>query len=161
MDLDQPEDATMVREARPEFIARVVSGDTSSAKEAAAGLDAVREIQGERSQTALNEASCRSERRLVSDLDLCCRERDPLVTWQRSVWGNAQLGGTSSLHSVAPNDLLPGLGDIATCAGGFDCGSTECSGSISGDVQLLPSRCGHLLGIEAWQHIQRAHDSHL
>jgi hypothetical protein len=28
MDLDQPEDATMVREARPEFIARVVSGDT-------------------------------------------------------------------------------------------------------------------------------------
>src|SRR5262249_23747461 len=30
MDLDEPEDASMVRQARPEFIARVVSGDTSA-----------------------------------------------------------------------------------------------------------------------------------
>src|SRR5512135_2328780 len=29
MDMDEPEDATMVRQARPEFIAGVVSGDTS------------------------------------------------------------------------------------------------------------------------------------
>jgi hypothetical protein len=32
MDLDEPEDATMVRETRPEFIARVVSGDTRKRK---------------------------------------------------------------------------------------------------------------------------------
>ena len=32
MDMDEPEDATMVRQARPEFIARVVSGDTRMGK---------------------------------------------------------------------------------------------------------------------------------
>jgi RHS repeat-associated protein len=30
MDMDEPEDAPMVRQARPEFIARIVSGDTSA-----------------------------------------------------------------------------------------------------------------------------------
>ena len=86
------------------------------AKEAAAGLDAVREVQSKRPHSALNQAERRSERGLIGNLDPCFAERDSLVAQQRSAWGDAPLGGTGGFHCFTPMDLVTGLGDIETFA---------------------------------------------
>ena len=98
----------------------------SGTAEEAAGLHAVREVQGKRPHSALNEAERRSERGLIGNLDPCFAERDSLVARQRSAWGDAPLGGTSGFNCFTPMDLVTGLGEIETFAGRLYRRAPEC-----------------------------------
>jgi hypothetical protein len=130
---------------------------SGSAHEASTGLNTVGEIQSKRPESVLNEASRRSQRCFIRDLNPCFQEGAALNTRQRSVRGDAPLGATSGLHSITPNDFLTVPGDIETVVAGFYRGPTECCRDVSGDVQFLTSRGGHLLGIEASEHMESAH----
>ena len=86
------------------------------AKEAAAGVHTIREVQGKRPHPALNEAKRRSERGLIGNLDPCFAERDSLVARQRSVWGILCLAAEAASTASCQWTFVTGLGDIEAFA---------------------------------------------
>ena len=56
------------------------------------------------------------------------------ITWQRSIWVNASLGGTGSLNSITPTDFLAGAGYITTFSNRFQCRPTKRGGGAPGEV---------------------------
>jgi hypothetical protein len=68
-------------------------------KEAPAGVYAIREVQGKRLQSALEEALRRSERGLIRNLHPCFIKLNLFVAWQHGVWGVLNL--TSQAASTA------------------------------------------------------------
>ncbi len=126
-------------------------------KEASARVDTIREVQGKRPQPALNKAKRSSKRGLIRYLDRCFTKHDLLVAWKFGVRRDADFGGTGGFHGFTPMDFMAALGSIETFAGSFHRRVTECSGKLSGNAQLLPAGCSHLLGIEARQDAKFAH----
>jgi hypothetical protein len=116
-------------------------------EEAAAGVDAVGEIQGQGTESLGLSPSCRNHRGFVGNLDDGGVMAWRLAGWQRMILGEADPGCHRVLDRIAPDNRAAGRILIGSGTGGRDRALSELGGEMPGQVQIAATALRQLVGV--------------